>query len=42
MGPRFIFATLVLAFGFAVLFATLTTMRHVNAYDYSLRIAQRG
>jgi hypothetical protein len=42
MGARFIFATLIIAFGFAVLFATLTTLRHVSAYEHSLRIVQRG
>jgi hypothetical protein len=40
MGPRFIFAALLLAFGIAILFATLTTMRHVNVHASSTKTVQ--
>lgn len=42
MGPRFIFAALLIAFGFALVLATLTTMRHVSMHSTSLRTAHRG
>ena len=37
MGPRLIFAALLLAFGLAIVFATLTTMRHLNVHTSSVR-----
>jgi hypothetical protein len=42
MGPRFIFAVLLLAFGLAIVFATLTTMRQVNVHASSARTLQRS
>jgi hypothetical protein len=42
MGPRFIFAVLLLAFGLAIVFATLTTMRQVNVHTSSARTMQRS
>ena len=43
MGPRLIFAALLIAFGFALVsLATLTTMRHVSMHSTTLRTAHRG
>ncbi|SDR90109.1 hypothetical protein SAMN05444158_0359 [Bradyrhizobium canariense] len=35
MGPRFIFAALIVAFGIVIALATLTTIRHVNLHTSS-------
>jgi hypothetical protein len=35
MGPRFAFAALIIAFGIAITFATLTTIRHVQLHTTS-------
>jgi len=32
MGPRFVFTALILAFGVALVFATLTTLHHVSMH----------
>jgi hypothetical protein len=32
VGPRFIFTAFILAFGATLVFATLTTLRHVNMH----------
>jgi hypothetical protein len=37
MDPRFIFAALTLAFSISLVFATLTTVRQVNAHVSSVR-----
>jgi hypothetical protein len=33
MGPRFVFAVLIFAFGVALTLATITTIRHVTMHD---------
>jgi hypothetical protein len=33
MGPRFVFTALIVAFAVAITFATVTTVRHVNAHS---------
>jgi hypothetical protein len=42
MGPRLILAALLLAFGVAIVFATLTTIRQVNVHTSSVRALQRS
>jgi hypothetical protein len=32
MGPRFVFAVLMIALGLAITFAAITTIRHVNLH----------
>jgi hypothetical protein len=36
MGPRFVFTAFLVAFAFAITFAAVTTIRHVNAHTSSL------
>ena len=43
MGPRFLLLTLLAAFGFAVLFATLTTVRQLHIQTSAItQPAHRG
>ena len=42
MGPRFIFAALTLAFGGALVLATLTTMHQMSVHGSSVRSVTTG
>jgi hypothetical protein len=42
MGPRFIFAALTLAFGVALVLATLTTMRQMSVHSSFARTVTPG
>jgi hypothetical protein len=42
MGPRLVFAALLLAFGLAIVVATLTTIRHMSVHTSSVRTLQRS
>ena len=42
MGPRFIFAALTLAFGGALVLATLTTMHQMSVHSSSVRTVTTG